>query len=699
MRNFLIWVFRLGFIFICTGCQLVDNTLGSLVGIVPPPDTALLQFPATHPVPFHAKHATYLQRWDGKQYVDFYLKGVNLGVGIPGSQAGDLAVTREQYARWFKRMGEVGFNNLRIYTLHPPHFYEELARYNQSHPERPLYLFHGVWIEEDGHRELYQATAEFERNIREAVDAVHGRLTLTSRTGRAYGTYRVNISRWVAGWIMGREISPQEIRDTDAAHPEQTQFKGAYVHLPQGTPSEVWLAQRMESLLAYEQSHYQVTRPVSISSWPTLDPLTHPTESEEHSSEDIAAIDFAQLDTAKMPGGYFASFHAYPYYPDFINDDPIYREARDEQGTNNYLGYLRALKAHYAHMPLVIAEYGAPSSWGNAHYSPSGIHHGGHSEAQQGQHNVRMTRDLHLANTAGGMIFAWMDEWWKRTWIVDELALPREHFSRWHNLMSPEENFGLIAFDDEPRPFQTLQEDTGRIRKIQASISAGFLHLRVQLASALSVQETLVVGFDTYRDDLGETQLPGGITGSRRSEFALVLQAASQAQLYVTQAYDTYGIWHGSAGPMQRFQSTASEGAPWVPVRWQNSQDRVSKDGSMTFPLDIFPAGELRVRTASQTPSSLDAIVIQAGGIDVRIPWTLLQVTDPSELRVLHDDRRTPGRETRFSEGVALTVAVGDVVLTTPRYRWTPWQQAPATTEREKPTLAALRQIMSTLPN
>ncbi len=178
-----------------------------------------------------------------------------------------------------------------------------------------------------------------------------------------------------------------------------------------------------------------------------------------------------------------------------------------------------------------------------------------------------------------------------------------------------------------------------------------------------------------------------------------MLQAASQAQLYVTQAYDTYGIWHGSAGPMQRFQSTASEGAPWVPVRWQNSQDRVSKDGSMTFPLDIFPAGELRVRTASQTPSSLDAIVIQAGGIDVRIPWTLLQVTDPSELRVLHDDRRTPGRETRFSEGVALTVAVGDVVLTTPRYRWTPWQQAPATTEREKPTLAALRQIMSTLPN
>jgi hypothetical protein len=485
MRNFLKVTLGLGTAVLISGCQIVDATLGNLAGIAPPPDTALLQFPATHPVPFHAKHPTYLQRWDGKQYVDFYLKGVNLGVGTPGHQAGDLAVTREQYARWFKRMGEVGFNNLRIYTLHPPHFYEELARYNQAHPERPLYLFHGVWIEEDGHRELYQTTAEFERNIREAVDAVHGRLTLSSRSGRAYGTYRANISRWVAGWIMGREISPQEILDTDAAHPEQTHFKGDYVHLPQGTPSEVWLAQRMESLLAYEQKQYQVTRPVSMSSWPTLDPLSHPTE---NSSEDVAAIDLAQLDTSRMPGGYFASFHAYPYYPDFINDDPVYRGARDAQGINNYLGYLRALKAHYADMPLVIAEYGAPSSWGNAHYSPSGIHHGGHSEVAQGEHNVRMTRDLHLANTAGGMVFAWMDEWWKRTWIVDELALPREHFSRWHNLMSPEENFGLIAFDDAPKPYQTLQTGSGRVRAVQASVSAGFLHVRLQLSSALSAQ-------------------------------------------------------------------------------------------------------------------------------------------------------------------------------------------------------------------
>ena len=59
------------------------------------------------------------------------------------------------------------------------------------------------------------------------------------------------------------------------------------------------------------------------------------------------------------------------------------------------------------------------------------------------------------ADCAGGFMFAWMDEWFKPTWIVSYLEsfgffsgyaiIPTRQL--WHNLTSPEQNFGLISFD------------------------------------------------------------------------------------------------------------------------------------------------------------------------------------------------------------------------------------------------------------
>jgi hypothetical protein len=45
-------------------------------------------------------------------------------------------------------------------------------------------------------------------------------------------------------------------------------------------------------------------------------------------------------------------------------------------------------------MPLIIAEFGNPSSLGIAHYASNGIHHGGSDYQKQAKDNLRMLDNI-----------------------------------------------------------------------------------------------------------------------------------------------------------------------------------------------------------------------------------------------------------------------------------------------------------------
>ena len=339
-------------------------------------------------------------------------------------------------------------------------------------------------------------------------------------------------------------------------------------------------------------------------------------------------------------------------------------------------------------MPLLIAEFGVPSSWGNAHFSDSGMHHGGLDEVQQGHYNLRMLNNIRDSGYAGGLLFEWIDEWWKRTWIVDQLQMPRDRFRLWNNVTSPEENFGLLAFDlGEPDYDRwSATRGDGRIGQFRAAADAAFFHLRVQLDSGLQSGEVMTIGLDTYHDYLGESVLPDGVRTANRSEFALVITAPAEAQLYVTEVYDLLGIWHNTSGDGQLYHSTATDGGRWMPVRWKNSGQHGSDDEQYFFPDALFEIGNLQVAAESASPSSLSAVVIGDKTVEIRLPWTLLQFTDPSTLSVLHDDRSTAERETAVSNGIAVSISFDGELLESGRYRWQAWDEAPLTTERRKPS-------------
>ena len=653
---------------------------------------------AAHPLPYRTGPGT-LERFADPGYETLFVRGVNLGVGIPGTQPGQLAPSREQYSRWMKRMGELGFNVLRVYTLHLPHFYEEFLRYNTDHPEAPLYLMQGIWLDEHNPSgDIYDQTELYNQEIDYVVDAIHGEAEIPQRYGKAFGQFNVDISPWVLSWVVGREVRPWEVALANRVHAEDANYEGVHLRAPNSTPFESWIAARMDRVIERERTQYAVDRPISFSSWPTLDPLIHPIEGP-NSDEDKEKVDLANIDLFDAPGGFFKIFHAYPYYPDFMVETPEFADVEDAWGRNSYLGYLHALVEHYGDIPVVIGEFGVPTSWGNAHYGQNGMHHGGHDETLAGFYMGRMFHNIRDSGTAGGVAFAWMDEWWKRTWITDELDFPRNRRFLWHNVTAAEQNFGLIAFDLGEPTFVELARPTrpGPLGTVLVAADASYFHLRLELLEPFTAGEQLVIGFDTYRDDLGESVLPNGTATALRCESALVIDGLDDAQLYVTEAYDSYGIWHGTGGPEQRFHSIATDGAPWIPVRWKNNGTHVDSTETRRFPETLTEIGRLGIRRDDEPASNLDAIVVGASEMHIRVPWTLLQVSDPSRLSVLDDDRSTVGRETAVTEGIRVVIERGSQRIETPRYRWNGWEKAPMTVEREKSGVVVLQRMMREL--
>src|SRR5437867_7151749 len=524
----------------------------------------------------------------------FYVTGIKLGVALPGDLAEDFPTDDSTYGHWLALIAGARANAIRVYTMLPPAFYRSLKVWNDAHPDRALWLLHGVWTELPPGDD-YDAVAwkaGFRAEMRRVVDLLHGHALIAARPGHAFGRYDSDVSDHALGFIVGREWEPFSIRAYNARRRDRPAFAGRFLALDRGTPADAWMAEQCDYLLTYEWDTYHAQRPIPYTNWPTLDPLSHPTEptlEEEQRlrrrygfppnprlkeyDNDRESLDAMLVHaTSANLAGYFASYHAYPYYPDFIDLDSAYGAASAE-GRSRYFGYLRALKQHHAGRPLLIAEYGVPSSRGVSHLQTDGLGHGGHDERAMAEIEARLTREVRAAGAAGGVLFAWLDEWFKHTWVTIDLEVPAERSRLWHNMEDAEQHYGLMgeyagaSADATPEPggdpavWQALPVLAGG-DSLVLRVGADPSYLYVALAGRPSFDSArYVLGIDTYRRDRGQFRLPGvpGPTGEVGSEFALVLNDTSDAQLMVAPWYNPFlgpGSGMGPTG-LDRFYNEA----------------------------------------------------------------------------------------------------------------------------------------------
>jgi len=603
----------------------------------------------------------------GGNWQQFFAKGVNIGSSIPGTWFTEFSDDEAMYLAWLEDIGQMNANCIRVYTLLAPQFYNALAYYNQTHPDDILWLYQEIWPEEkpDGNNYLKDTYNEaYASEIKNVIDAMHGQANIPERKDRAYGIYTSDVSPYIAGYLVGREIEPEEVISTNELNPGFT-YNGEYLYCEStATPAEAWLAQSCDYVLSYEAKTYNWQHPVGIVSWPTLDPKEHDSEWNAQGKKDLeyndrVAIDINHLsvkDTLKA--GFFGAYHIYPNYPDFMNNEQAYAAYTDAQGSFRYGGYLEEFISGHKKYPALVAEFGLATGMGNAHSNPDGYNHGGQSEEQQGAGIVRMMKAIKNEGYAGGIIFEWSDEWAKKTWITEPYIIPFERNPLWHNAVDPEQNYGILAMESAGLRSDTYTLTGGDlIKRISLSADETYLHIEIDLQRPLDfTKEKLLIGLDTYGRNKGNLQYSPLIPQTAESglEFVVNLSGTASSQLLVEPSYNV---------TKNRYSSQKSDSDVFAKMLFLTNKERVTKSGSV---INAIYQDQSKLTYGVQENNSHNNWYIIGTHISLRLPWTRLNFTDPSTMTVLDDkssvtDPVQDQLKTTVSDGILVSGLVYDM--------------------------------------
>ena len=637
----------------------------------------------------------YMER-DGV-YEPFEIRGVNMGVGLPGEWATDYAVDEETYLRWFGYIQELGANTIRVYTILHDDFYNAFYKYNaqrEAAGEEPLWLLHGVWVNDYvqfSHRDAYDDDflQTLLNDCKTLVDILHGKRNLSLGRGLGSGSYRKDVSRWVIGYILGVEWEDVTVAYTNQTHPDRNQYNGAYLcTTADATPFEAMLAQVGDNIIEYETKRYKQQRLVAFSNWPTTDPFLYPVEITNFFMK-CAQVDVEHIQaTDAFLSGQFVSYHVYPYYPDYLNYvlNPVEIVSEDELWTgvnpeatmllshgvpceevltgnveedfydqdgnaNTYYAYLKMLNTYHT-MPVVISEYGVSTGRGMAQRDINTNRNQGHmTEQEQGWAVIDCYEDIMAAGSAGSCVFTWQDEWFKRTWNTMH-AVDLDNTPYWSDYQTNEQYFGLLAFDPgeeksvcyvdgEPSEWR---EDDVVLETHQGSLSMKYDEKFIYFyAEGFDPKaEAVYIPIDITPKS-GSTYCENyGLTFERPCDFVIRIDGTDNSRVVVQKRYEVLrAMFMQETENQDAYLDIPDRDSPqfqYIDLILQTATPLLT--GNWESNAEVYETGKLRYGNANPDSDDFDSLadyMFTDNGVEIRIPWQLLNFANPSEM-MIHDD-------------------------------------------------------------
>lgn len=580
--------------------------------------------------------------------------GVNMGTSLPGDKVNEKKITKEQYKKWFTQISEMNANSIRVYTWQSPEFYDALYEYNLS-SDRKIYLQQGIWFEQETNEYKYSEKDKqtLKKEIEHTLNIIHGEYK-----DKTYA-YSKDVSKYVIGYIIGAEWEASYLQTANQVE----RYNGKYLYSSDTASGfESFLAEIGDSLIEYETKKYNTQTPISFINWSTTDDIEHPLEpfKEEdtigYTMENIKAND-------NYIAGLFATYHIYPTYPEFIS-------LEYGSGIEAYDKYLKQLYEKST-MPIMIGEFGASSSRGISHIQINGDYKQGNlTEEEQGE-NIRNMIKVIMDNGYFGLsIFEWQDEWFKSVWNTADFV-DRENEENWFNALNSEQSYGLLKYEPSDKSSQiyldgNLQDwqENDIIEKneeytLYTKNDCGYLYIACK-TNNYNIEDNRIVLPIKTSESYGKTEYDS-LKFEEKVQF--IIDIKEEPRMYVSEDYDIYQLKYNSPRDNYSFHKM-----------YQYLRESVNINGKK-YEEDTFEIGKLikgKTNPEESDYNSLADYYIENNCIEMRIPWQMLNFTDPSNSKIA----KIVGKSIKNEEIKSIKIGFGrysDATVKLSKYKLNPW--------------------------
>ena len=555
-----------------------------------------------------------------EEWQDFDIKGFNINGEAPGDEQYTYTRDYSYYAQLLQSLGNMGGNCVRTYDLLPPEFYRALSEYNKS-ADSPIYLMQGILTPPViDPAASFENIAAIKQNIAATIRAVHGEGTVQGNGTREEMSYSYNVSPYLIAYLIDPRFDTQS---TDAilngVHGSD-HYAGNYISAS-ANGVEALAAELCDYALDFMQSTYGCMQPVSVCA--DAQRLTGASWIEPNQK----TYNLSNLTTSEAANGlYFTSYSLDSDDTALLNNEAHFSQAyADTTGAFAWGGYIAEVKS-LCSGPILIDRAGLPTS-SNMFEQESTVN--GLSEREQGEGLVRMLTAANNQKYMGMLIADLNDNWSASSEEAQKYTLPASNNGLWQNPTDRAENTGVVAVESVLPSEVAMQlndnSENSLMKQMQISYNESYLYLTVLLSADIDYDlNEMIIGIDSYQRNDGEYFYDANYYANSQSgmEYIIKFESKTSAALYVTKSYN------------------------------RNTGGYTSKE-SYTADYDLVSVLNYGNFTESNTHFYQAGVTVR-----LRIPWAMLNFTDPANALVING-QENGALKTTETDGMIFSVLIG----------------------------------------
>lgn len=587
------------------------------------------------------------------EWEKFTVSGVIIEDTIPGKSEDKENVTYDMYLEWFSFIEEMKANTIQVRDLMSMDFYKAFYDFNTNN-QNPLYLIQGITLKDEEYSKMIDAySGKLPKLLKQksylTIDAIHG----NNNNGSYY--YKWNVSEWTLGYLLGTNWNPDLVLYTNDVGADRVGYEGKYITTwPTASSFETILAMLGDQIFSYETGKYGEQRLLAYSNWPHTDPLFHDTTWDVWPYENQGHVNVELLTTHDtVLSGILAAYQVEPNNPLFINHESAYSNYVDEdEKINPYKGYLEALN-NYHRYPVIISGFGVPSSRGVSNIDEvRGFNQGGINEDDQGRALRELYQDILNAGCAGGCINTWNDSWNNTAWNTS-VFVDADRSNYWNNAQSSTQSYGLLTYEPgKKNNICQIDEDVSEwknqpsvIKKdgyqLQMMYDEKYLYFHVFVPDYQLEEDFIYIPIDITPNSGTIIDTTNNLTFDNPMDFLIIIHDQNNSKLLVHEYYNSVLAKYG---PLMKNDNHYIE----IPNKQSGKFDLVQQYLRPSFknangeqiPSLLHNAGNLKYGNSNPSSAQYDSLsdyMISENHIEIRIPWAMLNFSDPSKMMILDD--------------------------------------------------------------